>query len=100
MSERKVTAEDPRRTRSLRPPHVFHVRVIDTIAAPVEAVAAVDALVGQVARVVIEAEGGAPAYGLQRAFGGGHVERDLGRMYLERKADPDLVEDIEDRVPP
>ncbi len=56
----------------------------------------VHALVAEVRRVVVEAEGGVVSDGLERPLGAGDVERDLGRMHFERELHALLLELVED----
>ena len=59
----------------------------------------VDTLVREVARIVIESERFPMSDSGECPFGGHDIEGDLGRMHFQRKANADLVEDIQNRMP-
>ena len=84
---------------AVTPPDVLHVGVVDLLTEGADELHVVDALVAEVARVVIEAEALVVADGVERALGGSDVEGDFGRVYFEAEVDVILLEDLEDRLP-
>src|SRR5262245_43461959 len=95
-----VAAEDADGRTALAPPDVLDVHVEDALAELAQEGDVVDALVAHVRGVEVEAEVGDPLDGFERAARAVDVEGDLGRMHLEREADADLVELLQDRRPP
>ena len=84
---------------AVTPPDVLHVGVVDLLAEGADELHVVDALVAEVAGVVVEAETLVVADGVERALGGGDVEGDLGRVHFEAEVDVVLLEDLEDGLP-
>jgi hypothetical protein len=72
------------------------VDVENAVAELVEELHVIDALVAEVAGVVVEAEGGMVVDGLEGALGAGDVEGDLGGVHFERVADAELLIFVED----
>ena len=83
----------------MAPPDVLHVGVVDLLAEGADELHVVDALVAEVAGVVVEAEALVVADGVERALGGGDVEGDFGRVHFEAEVDVVLLEDLEDGLP-
>src|SRR5207344_1677060 len=96
-AEAGVAAEDSGTHRLLAPPDVLDVHVPDARAELVQEREVVDALVAEVARVEVEPEALVVADRLERHARRVDVEGDLGRVHLEREADVELVEGVEDR---
>jgi hypothetical protein len=94
-----VAAEHAGAAVAAAPPGVLHVDVENPVGEAPQEGDVVDALVAEVRRVVVEAEGGVAVDGLDGALGGGDVEGDLGRVHLEREAHAELGVGVEDRRP-
>ena len=73
--------------------------VKDAFVEAADEVHVVDALIAEMARIVVEAERGMPVHGFDGAFGADRVEGDLGRMDFKAKPDPELLVRVEDRSP-
>ena len=87
---------------AVRRPHlgVLAVDVVDPVAEVPDEVHRVDALPHHVRGVPVEAERGPVVDRLEGARRGVVVVGDLGRVDLVREPDADLVEHVENRVPP
>ena len=96
VGELGVAAEDADRAVALAPPGVFDVGVEDAVLERVEELDVVDSLIAEVRGVVVEAERGMVADGLEGALRGGDVEGDLGGMDLEGELDAAFAEAVED----
>src|SRR5262245_19661599 len=94
-----VAAEDADGRALLAPPHVLDVHVEDALAELADEADVVDALVAHVRRVEVQAEVRRVVDRRERATGAVEVEGDLGRVDLEREADADLLELLQDRRP-
>ncbi len=99
VAERQMAAEHAGPARLRRPPDVLHVRVEDATRELADERDAVDALVGEVARIVVEAERRVVAQRFERAVRRHDVVGDLGRMHLERELHARVLERVEDRRP-
>src|SRR5439155_7113063 len=78
---------------------VLDVDVVDAVAELVDEARRADALPVEVARVEVEAERRPVPDRRERAPRGDDVVGDLGGVDLQPEAHPDLIEDIQDRVP-
>ena len=81
------------------PPHVLHVHVKHPRAEFAKESGIIHPLVSEVRRIKVEPEVPVILHGGECAPGGGDIERDFGRMYLEREIDVELRERIEYRPP-
>jgi len=99
VAEIGMAAEDADGAVAVAPPDVLHVGVVDLLAEGADELHVVDALVAEVAGVVVEAEALVVADGVERALGGGDVEGDLGRVHFEAEVDVILLEGLEDGLP-
>jgi hypothetical protein len=79
---------------------VLAVDVVDPVAEVPDEIRRVDVLPDHVRRVPVDAESLAVADCFQGMVGRVVVVGDLRRMYLVCETDPDLVENVQDRVPP
>ena len=79
---------------------VLAVDVVDPVGELEDEVDRVEVLPDEVRRVPVEPERRPVPDRLQRAPGGPVVVRDLAGVHLVREPHADLVEDVEDRVPP
>ena len=73
--------------------------VVDLLTKGADEFHVVDALVAEVARVVVKAEALVVADGVKCALGGSDVEGDFGRVHFEAEVDVVLLEDLEDGLP-
>jgi hypothetical protein len=73
--------------------------MIDAVAELADEAHIVDALVGEVTRVVVEPEALVVADGLEQALGRGDVTGDLSRVHLEGEVDVVCIERLEDLLP-
>ena len=84
---------------AVAPPDVLHVGVVDLLTEGADELHVIDALVAEVAGVVVEAKALVVADGVERALGGGDVEGDFGRVHFEAEVDVVLLERLEDGLP-
>ncbi len=99
VAEVHVAAKDAHRAVAVAPPHVLHVAVGNPVAKATDKLHVVNALIAEVARVVVEAKRRMAADHFDGALGAGDVERDLGRVDLQRELDAELLVFVEDRLP-
>ena len=78
---------------------VLHVDVVDPVRELGHVRGRVEELVGEMARVEVDAEALAPVDRVERLPRRHEVVGDLGRMHLEPVANALLVEDVDDRAP-
>ena len=98
IAEAEVRAED--RAASVEPfARVLHVHVVDAVGELEHERSRVEQLVGEVARVEVDAEALAVPDRVERPARGDEVVGDLGRVHLEAEADALPVEDVHDRAP-
>ena len=95
VAEGEVPAEDTRRHRLVGPPYILHVYVEYAVGKGVDELHVIDTLVSEVARVVVEAEGGVVVYGLEGALGRRDVECDLGGVGLKGESYAHLLVSVE-----
>ena len=93
-----MTAENARSAVTDAPGHVLHVHVENAVLELVDELHVIDALIAEMARVIVESEGRMEIHRLQRALGAGDVERDLRGMHFERETHALLLKLIEDRL--
>ena len=84
---------------AVAPPNVLHVGVVNLLTEGADELHVVDALVAEVARVVVEAEALVVADGVERALGRSDIEGDFGRVHFEAEVDVVLLKDFEDGLP-
>src|SRR5690606_11730349 len=99
VAEIEMPAEDAAVARRVRPPRVLHVHMADARREALDERYVVNALIAEVARVEVEAECRVPVHGIERALRGHQVERDLGRVDLQREGHLDFGKGVEDRCP-
>src|SRR5579864_970517 len=97
VGEGGVPAEHPHRSISVAPPGVLDVDVEDPRAEGADELHIVDVLISQVRWVIVEPEPLVAFDRIDRPLGGGNVECDLRRMYLQPEVHIQLVELVEDR---
>ena len=95
VAEGEVPAENTRRHRLVGPPHILHVYVEYAVGKGVDELHVIDTLVSEVARVVVEAEGGVVVQGLEGALGRRDVECDLGGVGLKGESYAHLLVGVE-----
>ena len=93
-----VTAEDADGAVTDAPGRVLHVDVENAVAELVDELHVIDALVAEMAGVVVEAEGGMVVQRLEGTLGAGDVEGDLRWVNFERVADAELLILVQDRL--
>ena len=81
------------------PAYVLHMHVENAVAKAVDKLYVVDALVAEMARVVVETEGWMTVECFDGPFGRGDIEGDFRRVHFERKLDAELLKLIQDRRP-
>ena len=94
-----MAAEHADGTVAVAPPDVLHVGVVDLLTEGADELHVIDALVAEVAGVVVEAKALVVADGVERALSGGNIEGDLGRVHFEAEVDVVLLERLEDGLP-
>jgi len=99
VAEIGVATEYANGAVTVAPPDVLHVGVVDLLAEGADELHVVDALVAEVARVIIKAEALVVTNGLKGALGRSDVEGDFGRVYFEREVDVLLFKGRQDRLP-
>ena len=87
VGEIRVPAKHAHRAVAVSPPNVLQVRVENAVAKFADEFHIIHALITEVRRVVIETETRMISDGVERAPGGGDVERNFRRMHFKREVD-------------
>ncbi len=100
ICEVSVPAKDANIAISVSPPDVLHMNVIHAIGEVTDEFYVVDALIAEVARVVVEAEAFVIIHRFECSLGRGCIEGNLGRVNFEGEVDIDFFEYVKDGCPP
>src|SRR5208282_1900425 len=95
-----VAAEDTDISGAMTPPDILHMRVVDSVFEFAQEFYVIDALVTKMGGVIVETEPAMILNRFQCTMRRGYIERDFGRVYLEREIDVETVERFEDRNEP